>query len=137
MPAWMAKIASNPALLAGLVGTIAIWAALIWGTPIAVRRLPPDFFSNPTHLRRRGRNGRPVVLYAAIVAARNLAGVVLIVLGTVFLQGVIVVMAGLGIMDIPGKDRAVRRLAAIPFVWRLMARIREKAALPPLIHPFP
>lgn len=136
MPAWMAKIASDPALFAGVIGTAAIWAALIWATPVVVRRLPSDFFSNPAHLRRRGRDGRPFLLYAAIVAARNIAGVALVVLGTVFLQGVIVAMAGLGIMDIPGKDRAVRRLAAIPFVWRLMARIREKAELPPLIHPF-
>ena len=135
MAAWMGKIVSDPVVLAGIIGTVAIWVALIWATPVVVRRLSPDFFSNPAHLRRRGRDGRPLALYAAIVAARNLAGIALIVLGTVFLQGVIVVMAGLAIMDIPGKDRAVRRLATIPFVWRLMARIREKAGLPPLIHP--
>jgi hypothetical protein len=118
-------------LWGGVIVTAAIWALVIFGTPVVVRRLPPDVFSNPARLAPRGRDGRPWPLYAAIVALRNLAGVAFIILGTVFLQGVLMVMLGLAIMDIPGKAAAVRRLAAIPFVWRLMARIRDRAGLPP------
>ncbi len=120
----------------GIVLTIAIWLLVIFGTPVAVRRLPVDFFSNPAHLApRRRREGEGVVAFWAHFLLRHLAGVALIVLGTVFLQGVLVVIAGLAIMDIPGKRSAVCRLASIGFVWRLMARIRAKANLPPLAPP--
>jgi hypothetical protein len=133
---WMGTAAGRRVLLwGGGVVTAAIWALVIFGTPAVVRRLPPDCFSNPERLAPRGRDRRPWLLYAILVAARNLAGVALIILGTVFLQGVLVVMLGLAIMDIPGKAAAVRWLATIPFVWRLMARIRARAGLPPLERP--
>ena len=128
----------SPRLLlwAGVALTAAIWALVIFGTPVAVRWLPADFFSNPAHLApRRRKAGESRVAFWALFLLRHLAGVALIVLGTVFLQGVLVVIAGLAIMDIPGKGTAVRRLAAIGFVWRLMARIRAKASLPPLEPP--
>ena len=117
--------------------TVAIYALLVFATPAAVRRLPADFFSNPTHLApRRRREGEGIAAYWTLFLLRHLAGVALIVLGTVFLQGVLVVIAGLAIMDIPGKGKAVCRLASIGFVWRLMARIREKANLTPLEPPW-
>ena len=136
MHEWMTSPEARRVLLwGGIAATAVLWALVIVGTPTAVRRLPPDAFTNPAYLAPRGRDGRPWPLYAALVVARNLAGVALVVLGTVFLQGVLVAMLGLAIMDIPGKARAVRWLATIPFAWRLMARIREKAALPPLERP--
>lgn len=136
MFAWAGTEVGRRALLCGgIAATAAIWALVIFGTPVVVRRLPPDMFSNPARLEPRGRDGRPWALYAAIVALRNVAGVALVVLGTVFLQGVLVAMLGLAIMDIPGKAAAVRWLAAIPFVWRLMGRIRNRAGLPPFEPP--
>ncbi len=114
-----------------IVTTVLIWALIIFGTPVVIRSLPPDFFSNRKHLQPRGREGRPLVWFLFVHLLKNLAGVALILLGTVGLQGVLVVMLGLAIMDIPKKAEAIRRLARIPFVWRLMSRIRAKAGLPP------
>ncbi|MBR4611961.1 MAG: hypothetical protein IKO40_04505 [Kiritimatiellae bacterium] len=115
--------------------TIVGWVLILFGTPVAVRRMPADFFTNPAYLAPKGRGGRPWPLFIALVALRNLAGVALVILGTVFLQGFIAVMMGLAIMDIPRKAAGVRRIASIPFVWRILSRIRERAALPPLEHP--
>lgn len=116
---------------AAIVSTIVIWVLIIFGTPVVIRKLPPDFFSNKKHLEPRGSEGRPLVWFLFVHLLKNLAGVALILLGTVGLQGVLVVMLGLAIMDIPKKAEAIRRLARIPFVWRLMSRIRAKAGLPP------
>jgi len=101
---------------------------------MAVRRLPRDCFVNDDYfkLSKDGEKG-PWFWIKAI--SRNIAGVALVLIGTVGLQGVLIVMLGLGIMDIPGKAKCVRRLAKIGFVWRMMARIREKAGLEPLIMP--
>ena len=116
--------------------TVAIYAFVIIGTPYAVRRLPSDFFSDPRHLApRRRRQGRSRLVWWAGFVARHLAGIAFIILGTVFLQGVLVVILGLALMDFRGKGAAIRRLATIGFVWRLMARIRERAGLPPLERP--
>ena len=114
-----------------IVTTVLIWALIIFGTPVVIRRLPADFFSNAEHLRPRGRDGRPWPWFILLHLLKNLAGVALVLLGTVGLQGVLVVMMGLAIMDIPKKAEAIRWLAKIPFVWRLMSRIRAKAGLPP------
>lgn len=118
-------------LISGIVLTIIIWALVIFGMPVLIRKLPADYFSNPAYLDDSGRKRRPLPARIAIHAAKNLAGIALILLGTVGLQGVLVVMLGLYLMDIPGKGRAIRRLAAIPFVWRLMGRIRARAGVAP------
>ena len=116
--------------------TVAIYSLVIFGTPPAVRRLPVDIFSDPRHLApRRRRPDQSRLVWWTVFALRHLAGIALIILGTVFLQGVLVVILGLALMDFPGKGRAIRRLATIGFVWRLMARIRERAGLPPLVRP--
>lgn len=116
---------------AAVISTIVIWVLIIFGTPVVIRKLPPDFFSNKKHLEPRGRDGRPWPWFILLHLLKNLAGVALVLLGTVGLQGVLVVMMGLAIMDIPKKAEAIRWLAKIPFVWRLMSRIRAKAGLPP------
>lgn len=112
------------------IGTVAIWGLIIGLTPVAVRRLPKDTFVNDAYyLARKRRAGESRLLYFLKRAARNLAGAGLVLLGSVGLQGVLVIMLGLAMMDIPGKAPAVRRLARIGFVWRLMAGIRERAGL--------
>lgn len=131
------KTVTNTNFLAalGIISTAVIWVLIIVMTPRIVRRLPADYFSNPEYLKRKEDTSRPLITRIAIHAAKNLAGVILILLGTVGLQGVLVVMLGLWLMDIPRKNEAIRRLATIGFVWRQLQRMRASGGVPPLLKP--
>ncbi len=125
---------ANAWVWAGVIGTAAIWILIIALTPVAVRRLPRDCFVNDDYFKFPGKGERGALFWIKVLF-RNIAGAALVLIGTVGLQGVLIVMLGLGIMDIPGKAKCVRWLAKIGFVWRTMARIREKAGLEPLAKP--
>lgn len=129
---WATVTSGRFLLVSGIVLTAIIWILIIFGLPVLIRRLPADYFSNPAYLEEQAGRRRALPVRIAIHAAKNLAGVALVLIGTIGFQGVLVVMLGLYLMDIPGKGKAIRRLAAIPFVWRLMGRIRAKAGIEPL-----
>lgn len=123
-------------IILSLFVTIIIYLALVFVTPVVVRRLPADFFTNHKYLEAK-QNGEEsgIVAYYFSKISRFILGLSLIVLGTVFLQGILVVILGLGIMDFPGKAKAVRSLVRIGFVWGLLNNIRSKANLPLLEKP--
>ena len=71
--------------------------------------------------------------------ARNLLGWTLIVLGVLMLvlpgQGVLTVLAGVVLADVPGKRGMIRRLLATGPVLRAVTALRERAGQPPLLLP--
>ena len=72
------------------------------------------------------------------VAAKNLAGLVLLVLGLVMAlpgipgQGVLTMIIGLTLVDLPGKRRIERRILRHPRVLHAMNRLRARFHRPPL-----
>ena len=103
------------------VGTIAL-------IPWLVRRMPEDYFVTP-----------PAKHPLHVVIARNIVGVLLIAAGIAMLvlpgQGILTILIGLSVVDLPIKRRILRRLLRQPNVQRAIQAMRTSAGKPPLVIP--
>jgi archaellum biogenesis protein FlaJ (TadC family) len=124
-------------------------ADLLWGALIAllsffvsiaavvlvITRLPEDYFL-------LDRPGSPVTgmrwTRPLIALARNLGGVVLIAAGVVMSvpgvpgQGILTILIGVMLMDVPGKRGLERKIVRRPRVLKSLNRIRARFAKPAL-----
>lgn len=116
--------------LALLVASVAMFAGSIAAIPVLLIRIPPDFFARP-----RARHA------LAVRILRDVAGVVLILLGAAMLvlpgQGMLTILVGVGLLDLPWKRHLVRRILRNPNVKHAVDRLRERAGRPPLDVPAP
>lgn len=103
-----------------------------------VTRLPTDYFT-PQRRQRLALWERHHVLRPAVLVAKNLAGIVLVVAGLVMLvtpgQGVLSIVLGIVLIDFPGKYRLERWLVTRPRVWRSINWLRERAGHEPFEGP--
>jgi hypothetical protein len=120
-------------VLFGLVsffGTIALTGAVLV-------RLPPDYLTNPESVRARVTTVRARVLRLL----RHLLGVLLILIGLILSipgvpgQGLLTILAGLFISEIPGTNRLLRRLLRSPKVLAAVNALRGRYKHPPLEAP--
>jgi hypothetical protein len=106
--------------------SVAMFAGMLIAVPWLIRRLPADYF-----VREHGPSS------FAIKVVRNVIGVVLIAVGIALLllpgQGVITIVLGLSILDLPIKRRALGWLFSRPKIQEGIQKIRSKAGKPPLI----
>jgi len=114
----------------GLLSGAASVAGML-ALPALVGRLPADALSRPPVPWVERVRARP---WTAL--GRNLLGVSLIGLGLALLvlpgQGVLTLLLGLGLTDLPGRDAAVRGLARRAPVARALQALRRRAGAPPL-----
>jgi len=110
-------------------------ASLLFAAFVVVRwpahqfrdELPPPFM--PGHPRWQRRLGR---------LAKNLGAVVLVLAGLIMSlpgvpgQGLLVILIGLSLSDLPGKRGVERRLIARPLVSRTLNSVRARFGRPPL-----
>jgi hypothetical protein len=116
--------------------------ALLLATPVVVAwlviRLPTNYFVAKRRQRFESWKEYPA-LRAALVIGKNLLGVVLLVAGLVMLitpgQGLLTIVAGLMLVDFPGKFRLERSLVKRRHVWRSLNWLRKRAGRPELIRP--
>lgn len=96
--------------------------------PWVLVRVPPDYFARPH---------APRALAARIL--RNLVGATLVLIGSALLvlpgQGMLTILVGIGVLDLPFKRRVVRRVLCHPKVKRAIDRMRSNAGRPPLEVP--
>ncbi|MAE65358.1 MAG: hypothetical protein CMJ18_13890 [Phycisphaeraceae bacterium] len=113
---WWMGIAS----LLTFVGTLVI-------VPVLIVRIPTDYF-----VERRRR--KPQVVVARI--GKNVVGAVFVVAGVAMLllpgQGLITMLIGIMLLDLPGKRRLERWLIGRTAVLRSVNWMRRKANRPPL-----
>jgi hypothetical protein len=68
--------------------------------------------------------------------ARNLLGVVLVLLGVLMLvlpgQGILTLLVGVLLVDFPGKHKLVQRLLSRPKVLGIVNKLRTHRGSPPL-----
>ncbi len=117
------------------VASLATFVVSAVALPWLLTRLPEDYFEEPSPTahppwpRHRG-------LYWAWRLLKNLLGAVMLVAGFVMLftpgQGILTIMAGLWLMDLPGKRRWERHLIGRPQVLASINWIRQKSGQPPL-----
>jgi hypothetical protein len=128
--------------LTGVLWVLVIWIALTapaLGVAIAVlASLPAHFFRDATPHGDRTRGWT-----ALRRVARNVLGALLIVFGLAASipgvpgQGIITILAGVLLVDVPGRHRLACALARLPGVLAALNRIRRRLRRPPLLAPEP
>jgi len=96
--------------------------------PVVIIRLPEDYFlrEKADGFISRQRSG----LRLFLLILKNLAGLLLLLMGIIMLfipgQGILTILAGLSIMNFPGKRHLEIKLASKDRVMRGLNWIREK-----------
>lgn len=123
----------NEMIVIGII-SLAVFLGSVIALPWLLTRLPEDYFLE-TDRAVRPRWPRQRALYWAWLLLKNLFGVVLLLAGFVMLftpgQGILTILAGLWLMDLPGKRRCERHLISRPNVLASVNWIRQKAGKPP------
>jgi Zn-dependent protease len=124
-------------LVASAMSLGAVILALV-GVPWVVTRLPADYFSETRRHTWRSSDDEP--LFAVVIGLlKNVVGAVLVVLGLVMLvtpgQGLLTLLAGLLLMNFPGKYRLERWLVMRPGVLRALNWLRDRQGHAPFDHP--
>jgi hypothetical protein len=119
-------------------GSIAAFAL----TPIAIGwtlvQLPHNYFVKEERAPLESWKDRPA-LRLVLLAIKNLVGVVLLVAGLWMLvipgQGLLTIAVGLTLTDFPGKFRLQRWIVKRPSVWRSINWLRKRAHREPFVRP--
>jgi hypothetical protein len=133
------RIAEHEVLLWWL---FALSAAMIALSPLVagwiVIRLPKDYFQQPESGRSECWRRHPG-LRMVVAVGKNLLGVVLVAAGIAMLlvpgQGLLTIVVGLVLIDIPGKHRFLRWLATRAPVWRAINWLRRRSGRQPFARP--
>jgi len=115
---------------ASLLSAIATLLAMPW----VVTRLPEDYFDHPRREAWQPSNDEPPpALFFGLL--KNVVGALLLVLGVLMLftpgQGVLTILAGLLLMNFPGKYRLERWLVERPGVLSSLNWLRKRRGKPP------
>ncbi len=118
--------------------TLLAVAVTIVAVPWVVGRLPEDYFKRPRRHVWRTLSREP--LWAQIfTVVKNLLGALLVLLGLVMLvtpgQGVLTLLAGLLLMNFPGKYRLERWLVQRPGILRGLNWLRRRRGQAPFEPP--
>jgi len=128
----------QPALLWASGFSLLALLATLAAVPWVMSRLPADYFSRPGRTSWRLGTGVSIV-GLVLVVLKNALGVVLVVLGFIMLftpgQGLLTLLAGLLLMNFPGKYRLERWLVLRPGVLRGLNWLRQRGGHPPFEAP--
>ena len=122
------------AVAAGSLGSLLLSGLLV---SVVLIHLPPDHYSKPRLTRLASVDDGFVTLLAgsATLVVRNVLGWIFVVAGIAMLvlpgQGLLSILAGLVLIDFPGKHRFELRLLRSPGVRRAMNWLRRRAGKPP------
>ena len=110
--------------------SIVLFVVTLITVPIVLIRLPEDYFSFPERHRIHWKHPNRL-LRIALLIIKNLAGIILILLGLAMLvlpgQGLLTIVIGLVLLNFPGKYKLERWLTSRPAVLRSINWIRVKA----------
>ena len=104
---------------------------------IVMVKIPPAYFS--IHHRRDFLPDSSWFVRSGAVIAKNILGAFLVVLGIILSlpgvpgQGILTILLGLIMLDIPGKRPLEARIIQRPVVLAAVNRLRAKYGKPPLI----
>lgn len=136
MPDWI-PISETMLWWIGIVSVITFIGTLV-ALPIAVARIPADYFMRDRHSRATSHN-QHVAWRVIGVVCKNIAGLIFVLAGVAMLvlpgQGILTILIGLGLMDFPGKHALERRIVQQPRVLQAINWMRRKAGQPPLKVP--
>ncbi len=106
--------------------------------PMIVVRIPADYFAHDRPPTLPWQKVHPAWRIAAF-AVKNLVGTLLLIAGFIMLfvpgQGVLCILLGLALVDVPGKRKLERWIATRPPVFKGLNALRRKYGKPPLQKP--
>lgn len=130
---WLAGHAALSATLLVVSGVVLV--ASLWICHRVLVTIPPDYFQSKHKPFAQWRHSRPL-LWWTLMISKNLAGGLLIVLGLIMFvtpgQGMITLLLGIALVDLPGKQRLIRKLVQRKGVASVINRLRARANQPPL-----
>lgn len=132
-------LSESPVLAGSIVGVSALFfvTTLVAIPPLAAA-IPADYFAHDRRPRTRLSNAHPA-LRAALFAIRGVIGCALLIAGLAMLvlpgQGLLTILAGILVLEFPGKYRVEKRLVSVAWVRRILNRIRERRGKQPLSPP--
>lgn len=129
----------HPAVTTGLfLGSLLLLVGSLWVGRRFLITIPPDYFTRVHKPLERWRDSHPALRWSLLIA-KNAIGALLIFLGMVMLltpgQGILTLLLGITLLDMPGKQWLERRIIERPTVLRVVNRMRAKADRPPLVFP--
>jgi hypothetical protein len=133
---WFAWVIMNPGLVAlwGL-GTVAFIVLGAWAAKVAVVRMPSNYFLPESRMPRRLETPGHYALHLL----KNLLGLAILAAGVIMLftpgPGILAMLAGLSLLDFPGKRQSELWLVSRPQVIKQIQRMRRRAGRPPLELP--
>ena len=104
---------------------------------VVMVKIPENYFS--THYKRDFLPGSPWIVRWGAVIAKNILGIFLICLGVVLSlpgvpgQGILTILLGLIMIDIPGKRPLEAKIIERPAVRNAIDKLRAKYNKPPLV----
>jgi hypothetical protein len=123
------------------VGAVALFAGTLLVSLLVVGfflvKIPPTYFQDG-HRRDVWADRHPALRVAGRIG-KNALGVVLILIGVVTSvpgvpgQGVLTILIGLMLLDIPGKRRLERKIVGRPKILRTINRLRKRFGKEPLV----
>ena len=116
--------------------------AMFFGTlivvPLLIVRMPADYFVVRRPAEHSWRRQHPLLRYGTRIF-KNLLGIVFLGSGVIMLftpgQGVLMILFGLVLLDIPGKRNLEMRIIRRPAILQTINRIRQRAGRRPLDVP--
>ena len=130
---WVGQHATLSASL--VVGSIVVLIGTLWAGHHFLVTIPPDYFQHDHKRLEILKDAHPALRWTLIIG-KNLLGGLLIVAGLVMLvtpgQGVLSILLGLVLVDVPGKRKVERKIIERKSVLKVVNRLRARAGQPPL-----
>jgi hypothetical protein len=142
MVSWISEILEQTAvtgrylLLAGLLLAAIVLISFAISLTVLIR-LSPDYFA--AGRAQSVRNGERGVVFWTGFVLKNLLGAMLVVLGAILSlpgmpgPGLLIILAGILLLDFPGKRSFLVKMLRRPFLLRSINRLRAKFSRPPLV----
>lgn len=135
---WLADVWASFTLMRIVYGTILFVVSMVVSIVIVgvvIVRIPENYFSS--HYQHDFLPNSSWLTRWGAVVAKNIAGLVLVIAGIAMLigpgQGILTILIGLILMDIPGKRPLEARLIKRPIVLAAVNNLRAKYGKPPLL----
>jgi len=130
---WAALTLSRILLGGGLFLVSLAASALIVG--IVIVKIPENYFSS--HYQRDFLPNTPWAVRWGALIAKNVVGLILVVAGIVMLigpgQGILTILIGLVMMDIPGKRPLEAKIIKRPTILSVINNLRARYNKAPLV----
>ncbi len=132
----LAWFEAHPRIIIGLTAfSVLSFLVTLAILPWLVTRIPADYFVPPKRRKSRFAKEHPVLRLDTLIL-RNLVGFVVFVMGILMIAtpgpGLITLLAGLILMNYPGKYRLERWIIQRPFLLKAVNTLRIKHGAEPL-----